>query len=465
MTTRQFDMRLRCSARSLAPTLALMLAIAHQALAADVQVTAGDYYTCAWVKNDVAKCWGLNASGQLGQGDPTTRGTAAGQLGSALPAINFGTGRTASRIAAGSFHACALLDNGRVKCWGDNGVGQLGLGLGDTLPRGNLANQMGDFLPAVDLGTDPNTLLPYTATRIAAGATHSCALLSNRQVKCWGYNAYGQLGLGDTTQRGDAVGSMGDALPAVDLGSDPLTGVAYGAKEIGAIGYQTCAKLDNDELKCWGDNRHGQLGQGDIDPRGVAPLQMGNLLARVKLGPARSARWVAGGAYHLCAVLDDASVKCWGYNLAGQLGLGDADDRGDAKGEMAGSLLAIDLGSGLGATAVAGGYLHSCALLGNASVKCWGANDRGQLGQGDTAYRGNLPGQMGDTLLPIDFGVGRTAVRIAAGVSHACAVLDNATLKCWGLNNYGQLGQGDALNRGFAAGQMGDALLAIDLGF
>src|SRR5258706_14673218 len=126
---------------------------------------------------------------------------------------------------------------------------------------------------------------------------------------------------------------------------------------------------------------------------------MGDLLGRVKLGPQRSATWVAGGAYHLCAVLDDASVKCWGDNEAGQLGLGDSDDRGDAKGEMAGKLPVIDLGSGLSATAVAAGYLHSCALLSNASVKCWGANDRGQLGQGDTAYRGNLSNQMGDTLL------------------------------------------------------------------
>src|SRR2546421_12170564 len=125
------------------------------------------------------------------------------------------------------------------------------------------------------------------------------------------------------------------------------------------MGYQSCAKLDTDDLRCGGDNRHGQLGQNDTAPRGVAPLQIGDLLARVKLGPARSATWVAGGASHLCAVLDDASVKCWGFNDAGQLGLGDSDDRGDAKGEMAGSLPAVDLGSGLSATTVAAGYLHS----------------------------------------------------------------------------------------------------------
>ena len=159
MTAHCLDMNLRCNALMLAPTLALMLATGECAQAKDIQVTAGDYTTCAWVKNDVAKCWGLNASGQLGQGDTTTRGIVAGQLGSALPAINFGSGRTASRIAAGSFHVCALLDNGQVKCWGDNGVGQLGTG-----GTGGRAAQPSQ------LGTDDNW------QAVAAGGVHSMAL-------------------------------------------------------------------------------------------------------------------------------------------------------------------------------------------------------------------------------------------------------------------------------------------------
>ncbi len=454
-------MKSRCL--SAVPLLLLAL-FGVRAEAKDVQVTAGDYFTCAWVKNVVAKCWGLNTQGQLGQGsNALTLGNAANQMGNNLAPINFGAGRTATTIVAGSFHACALLDNSQVKCWGDNQSGKLGLG--NTTGRGLLATDMGDGLPAVDLGSDAKGLA-YTAKRVAAGAAHSCALLSTNQVKCWGNNNYGQLGLGDMTPRGDGIGLMGNSLPAVDLGKNPVTGLPYGAKEIGALGYQTCARLDNDDLKCWGDNNHGQLGQGDLNSRGDVPTEMGDKLLRIKPGTGRIATKVAGGAYHVCALLNDATVKCWGWNIDGQLGLGTGDttDRGDGPNEMADKLLAINLGTGLAALDVAAGGSHSCALLGNNGVKCWGNNAYGQLGQGDTANRGAVLNDMGDALLTISLGTGRTAKRIAAGVAHTCAVLDNQQLKCWGFNQWGQLGLGDSNNRGDGANEMGEALPAIDLG-
>jgi alpha-tubulin suppressor-like RCC1 family protein len=115
-------------------------------------------------------------------------------------------------LAAGSYHSCVRLDNGRVKCWGYNGHGQLGLGDGNN--RGDQADEMGDNLPAVDLGTG------RTVVALAAGSNHTCAHLDNGQIKCWGVNNFGQLGLGDTNNRGDHADEMGNNLPVVDFGQN-----------------------------------------------------------------------------------------------------------------------------------------------------------------------------------------------------------------------------------------------------
>jgi E3 ubiquitin-protein ligase HERC3 len=150
---------------------------------------------------------------ELGLGDTSDRGDEPLEMGDDLPAVDLGTDRTARALAAGAEHTCALLDDGTVKCWGSNFVGQVGLG--DIDHRGDGPLEMGDNLPAVDLGTG------RTAQALAAGEYHTCALLDDGTVKCWGGNDYGELGLGDTNGRGDAPGEMGDALPAINLGSAP----------------------------------------------------------------------------------------------------------------------------------------------------------------------------------------------------------------------------------------------------
>ena len=127
--------------------------------------------------------------------------------------MNLGAGKTATAISAGSGHTCALLTDGTIKCWGSNQFGQLGLG--DTNDRGDEPGEMGSALPSVNLGTG------MTAKAVSAGASHTCALLSDGTVKCWGGNNVGQLGLGDKTNRGNAPGTMGDALPVVGLFSSP----------------------------------------------------------------------------------------------------------------------------------------------------------------------------------------------------------------------------------------------------
>ena len=414
-----------------------------------VAATTGSTHACAVLADGRVKCWGGNDNGQLGLGDTTRRGQGPGEMGNALPAVDLGTGRTVVQVGAGAAHTCALLDDGSVRCWGGNAGGQLGLG--DTDSRGDGPGEMGDALPAVDLGTG------RTATAITVGSNHTCALLDDGSVKCWGLNN-GHLGLGDYASRGGAPGEMGDALPAVDLGTG-RTAVAISAGD-----GHTCAVLDDGSLKCWGDNWGGQLGLGDTTYRGGAPHQMGDDLPAVDLGPGRTAISVDVGDFHTCAVLDDGSVKCWGYGSSGQLGLGNSSWVGYAGGQMGADLPAVDLGPGRTAVSVTAGNGFTCAVLDDGSVKCWGASFPGALGQGDTNPRGDGPGEMGAALPPVDLGVGRTATTISAGSDFACALLDDGRVKCWGFNVDGRLGQGDTADRGDGPGEMGGALAPINLG-
>jgi alpha-tubulin suppressor-like RCC1 family protein len=313
---------------------------------------------------------------------------------------------------------------------------------------------MGDNLPAVNLGTG------RTATVIDGSWYRTCARLDNGSVKCWGNNDFGALGLGDTSHRGDQAGEMGDNLPAVNLGTGRTATALAGGN------YHTCALLDNGSVKCWGANSAGQLGLGDINHRGDGPGEMGDNLPTVSLGTGRTASAIDAGYFHTCALLDNGSIKCWGENSAGQLGLGDTSNRGDGPGEMGDNLPTVSLGTGRTATAIATAASSTCALLDNATVKCWGGNSYGQLGQGDTNNRGDQPGEMGDNLPPVNLGTGRTVTIIAsnAGNAHYCAKLDNASIKCWGSAGTAELGLGDINHRGDQPGEMGDNLPAVDLG-
>jgi len=349
-----------------------------------VQVASGTEYTCALLDNGSVKCWGRNDQGQLGLGDTDNRGDDPGEIGDDLPAVDLGTGRTAVAISVGADHTCVLLDDESVKCWGQNFAGQLGLG--DTDSRGDDANEMGDNLPVVDLGTD------RTAVAISAGTTHACALLDDGRVKCWGYNNKGELGLGELGNRGSGANEMGDNLPVVDLGTG-RTAVAISTGDV-----FTCALLDDESVKCWGGNSAGQLGLGDTEDRGDEPGEMGDNLPTIDLGTGRTAVTISPAYYHTCALLDDGSVKCWGTNALGNLGLGDTERRGDDANEMGDNLPVVDVGAGRTTIAISAHYFHTCALLDNGSVKCWGSNSAGQLGLGDTEDRGDDPGEMGDNL-------------------------------------------------------------------
>lgn len=354
---------------------------------------------------------------------------------------------TGKRLTAGRAHMCARLDDGGIKCWGGGFDGQLGLE--DPFTLGDEPDEMGSNLPRVNLGTDRKVL------QVVSGNWHNCARLDNDTVKCWG--AAGFLGLGGT-EHGKVPNSMGDNLPAIDLGTNRT------ALELTAGGWHTCARLDDDSVKCWGDNGTGQLGLGDIENRGNQPGEMGDALPFVDLGTGRTAHELSASLFHTCARLDNGSVKCWGAGNFGQLGLGDIAIRGNEPGEMGDALPTVNLGTGRTALDIETNSEHTCARLDNNALKCWGYNNTGQLGLGDNNNRGDDPGEMGDALPTVALGAGRTVQSMALGFWHSCARLDNNSLKCWGYPFFGQLGLEDNLVRGNAPGQMGDNLPVVDLG-
>jgi alpha-tubulin suppressor-like RCC1 family protein len=351
----------------------------------------------------------------------------------------------ATSVVAGGAHVCTILQGGRVKCWGNNDHGQLGLG--DTQAR-DTAAQLGNALPFVDLGAG------RTAVMLALGGAHTCAVLDNGQLKCWGSNGSGQLGLNAfnaadplADNRGDAPGEMGNALPAVTLGAGRT------ARYVAAGSDNTCAILDNNDLKCWGSNTFGKLGLGDTDARGVAAGQMAalprvDLAARVPVALA-----LAGGS--TCALFNNAQVACWGDNEAGNLGLGinpftlpdnpphlrpHNTDVGDQPGEMGAALMTINFGTGRTATAIDAGTFHTCALRDNGTVVCWGPNNGNSLGTNNPSPSpiGDDPGEVGDGFQPVPLSLPATAV--AVGGNTSCARLNDAEVACWGSNSGGQLG-------------------------
>ena len=396
-------------------------------------VAKGGFHTCFLFPDGRLKCWGYNLFGQLGLGDTSSRGDDEREMGSALGYINLGSGRTAKATSAGNSHTCAVLDNDKVKCWGTNSHGQLGLG-----------NKVSTSTPGnstVNLGTN------LTAKAISVGNDHACAILDNDKVKCWGRNSHGQLGLGDTKDRGGATAEMGDALPYVEIGNQT-------AKAVSAGDSYTCVILNNDQVKCWGLNNYGQLGLRHTRVINQPQNQS------ISLGANRKAKAISAGSFHTCVILDENSLKCWGRNDSGQLGL-ETDTNSTSPPNNP-----VDLGTGRAVREVSTGFAHTCVVLDNDEMKCFGNNGHGQLGLGDTENLGDEAGEMGSALPAISLGSDTNnltykakAVSIGSKAIHVCALLttsktnaDAKHIKCWGDNNYGQLGLGDTQDRGDGTG-------------
>lgn len=416
------------------------------------EISPGYNRTCARFADGQVKCWGSYLG--LGLGDTNSRGDSPGEMGANLPAVQLPTGKTPTKIITRGGHSCALLNDASIVCWGDNAYGQLGRG-DSVLEVGTMPGTMGDNLIPVNLGTG------RFPVDITSGFAHTCALLDDGAVKCWGYNGNGELGLGDKVLRGMSVATMGDNLPTVNLGS------GRSAKAIAASHAATCAILDNGSVKCWGNNYAGLLGIGiasGANSPGDEPNEMGDNLPSVNLGTGKTAVTITMGDYHACAQLNDGTIKCWGDGLYGQIGIGVSSSRGTSLADMGDNLPTVDLGTGKTAVQIVANGYHTCALLNDATLKCWGYNFSGQLGRGDSAYSiGDGPNEMGDNLVAVNVGTGKTIATFSLGNEHTCVVLTDNGVKCWGYNIWGQLGLGNKTDRGRSAGDMGDNLPVVSL--
>ncbi len=382
------------------------------------RLAAGEAFTCAVLESGATRCWGINYNGQLATGDKETAHKPT--LAKLVP--------TATAVAASIDHACALVGDGKVVCWGGAGTGAA------------------DGQPAVSAVV--NVAIPTKATAIVAGTAFSCALDADGAVWCWGENNVGQLGDGTQTSRAKAAKVKGlPAAKALAAGHEhacavtatqklwcwgqfgagweavaakqpyleaALVALPQPAADVAAGGLNTCALASDGTAMCWGDNGLGQLGLGDNTPHDG--LQVASTLGKVN-------RIALGSGEHGCAVTLAGKVVCWGQGAQGQLG--------DGKGKRSGT--AVEVPNLTGVLDVAVGVNHSCARLPGDQIWCWGGNEQGQTGNDQSDNEPN----------PVAMGTISDAKAVAVGHTHVCVLRQGGGAWCSGDNSHGALGNGD----------------------
>jgi alpha-tubulin suppressor-like RCC1 family protein len=406
-----------------------------------VAITAGVTHTCAARLDGTARCWGSNTNGRLGNG--ATNSSAFASTVTNLP--------DAVAIAAGSSHTCAVRIGGGVRCWGANFSGQLGTGATDN------ANHP---TPA-----DVANLVEIIA--VAAGQSHTCGLRTNGQVRCWGNNGFGQIGDGTT---------ISPRAPATVAGVGGVIAIALGSNH-------SCARRADGDIRCWGRNDEGQLGDLGSNlqqPNAVTVVSRRTCnLTSCTFTPLTGADGIAGGERHGCSLQADERVLCWGDNGVGQLGTGDTSGQtffAPSVTGLAGSIGARFISAGTSQTcarradgtvacwgsdlvpaAVAGmtstlsvatGASHKCALGSDGLVRCVGSNAQGQIGNGAGG-----PGAPDVTNAAQGVVSNLTdAAAVVSGNNFSCALRSTGSVRCWGANAFGQLG--DAAAGGFSANRI-----------
>lgn len=389
---------------------------------------------------EAVRCWGEGVGGRIGYGDPfdigddeapVCAGRSAYYQPEDAPAVDLLAGPVEA-MSLGATFSCALIDaelpgDRRVRCWGREGT----LGFADD------DQSVGDH-PPCPLGTGTcdawkDVAFGDEVTRVDAlpptgGLDHMCALVSAQgasgRVYCWGYNATGQLGNGGS---GDNDGPSEVLLPApVSFAGDP---------EIVALdlGWQfSCAVLEGArEVRCWGLNSLGQSG-GCCYYHYQSPL---NIAIPLALELDETIEEISLGAAFACVRLNTGNLRCWGAGNSGQLGQGVSES---VELDMGDPIPEIDFASaGLSPVQLETGENHTCVRFVDGKVRCWGANDRGQLGNG------SFDDQNDALSAPDVIDLPGPAEQLAVGNEHTCVMLEDQTIYCWGRNHHGQLGTGE----------------------
>lgn len=419
------------------------------------KIYSGGMHSCVLFDNGLVKCWGANTKGQLGIGSTVTSvGTNSLQMGSNLPFVTLGTnGETAKSLSLGYQHTCAVLSDDTLKCWGDNSKGQLGrdniINIG-TLSTGTLALQN---IPPITLGT--------TVKSVSAGYYATCAILTNDTVKCWGSNSGttttygGVLGrdLASTTILGNTAGSMATVGTSIIGAGIIPTQINVGLTHTCMMGLVGATNV----MKCWGaDSKNtGQNGMAySTSNRGMGDNagEMASIGTFV-FGTGTLPVSVTTSYSHNCAILSDLSLKCWGNNASGQLGVGTTTNTSVSTSPVTtnGNLSVVpNTTLGDSPLEIFAGQYHNCATVNTTPVKtkCWGSNNNGQLGLNlSTASTvGSAANQMGANLGYVTIGTSSSVDKLSSGYNHNCAIMLDKSTRCWGLNTNGQLGRGDTLS-------------------
>jgi alpha-tubulin suppressor-like RCC1 family protein len=339
-------------------------------------VASGYYHTCALALGGAAYCWGYGAYGQLGNG-------AYGN--SALPVAVAGA-HVFTALAAGANHSCGLDASGAVWCWGYGGAGSLGNG----------TTTYTQATPVLVSGG-------HVFEELVTGAYQVCGRTAAGDAWCWGYNGYGQVGVGTF------VGVY--TTPQLVSGGNAF-------QSLGAGEYFTCGVTTAGAGLCWGYNGNGQLGNGTAGAAVPAPTAVagGVTFASIDVG-----------GYHACALEPSGAAWCWGYNYVGSVGNGTW-----STAYPYGVTTPAQVVGGLQFTSLTAGEYHSCGLDGSGTAYCWGYNIYGQLGSGSTA----------NAAQPVQVSGSDRFAMLDAGLYHTCGITTLGGAKCWGWNAYGQLGTG-----------------------
>jgi alpha-tubulin suppressor-like RCC1 family protein len=364
-----------------------------------LSVSAGFSHTCAVKTGGTVVCWGDNQYGQLGDGTTTTRTVSAAV-----------TGLTdAVAVAAGRYHTCAVKSDKTAVCWGYNFEGQLGNG---TTSQSSIPVPVNGLSEVVALTASSYTQVLTTVsgqTRDASG--HSCALISDGRVFCWGYGADGQLGNG--LQRFFiTTGFTFSSTPTAVIGLSDAIEVSVGS-------FHSCARKANGNAVCWGENSSGQLGNGTTTIS-ATPTAVSDLTGVLQIN---------AGGNHTCARKADNTVSCWGSNSNGELG----------NGTTTASLTPTPVRDLTDVDQLSASFTHTCAKKTDSTVVCMGSNSDGQLGNGtnSSSANSNTPTPVSN-LTDVD--------KVSASFTRTCARKTDSTVVCWGRNNLGQLGGSTFIN-------------------